>query len=250
VSQSLRAQALRAYGSYLHLAGRHAAAEEVWAQSLAVFEQLEDEHGRAVLLHRLGISAMWRDDLERARELVEVSDEIHQRTDDVWGRAQTTGTLGAIARDEGDERGALDLVRESAALAREAGSPWWESGALAEFACLSLNAGLVEEGEARARESLTIAQQLRDRAGRVFGVGLLARVAAERGESERAGRLWGAIEGEDAGAPLGGWRRHRETCEARIRGAAGPEFDRGCAEGRALMLDDAVRLALKAPDAD
>jgi predicted ATPase len=60
VSQSLRAHALRAYGTYVHLAGRHAAAEELWAQSLAVFEQLEDEHGRAVLLHRLGISAMWR----------------------------------------------------------------------------------------------------------------------------------------------------------------------------------------------
>jgi len=35
VSQSLRAQALRAYGSYLHLAGRHAAAEDVLTQGLA-----------------------------------------------------------------------------------------------------------------------------------------------------------------------------------------------------------------------
>ena len=34
-------------------------------QSLAIFEQLEDEHGRAVLLHRLGISAMLRGDLEQ-----------------------------------------------------------------------------------------------------------------------------------------------------------------------------------------
>ncbi|HEV8602831.1 MAG TPA: hypothetical protein VGQ68_05475 [Gaiellaceae bacterium] len=250
VSQSLRAQALRAYGSSLHLAGRHETAEEMWAQSLAVFEKLEDEHGRAVLLHRLGISAMWRGELERARELVEVSDEIHQRTGDVWGRAQTTGTLGAIARDEGDERSALDLVRESAALAREAEVPWWESGALAELACLSLNAGPLEEGEARARESLAIADQLRDRPGRIFGVGIFARVAAERGQRARAGRLWGAIEDEHAGAPLGGWRRHRQTCEGRIRELAGPEFDRGHAEGRALTLDDAVSLALAAPDVE
>ena len=47
---------------------------------------------------------MRRGDLERARELVEQSHEIHRRTDDLWGLAQTTGTLGAIARDEGDER--------------------------------------------------------------------------------------------------------------------------------------------------
>lgn len=116
---------------------------------------------------------------------------------------------------------------------------------LAELAALSLNAGRVDEGEAQARESLALAEQLRDRPGRVFGVGLLARVAAERGELERAGRLWGAIEHEDAGAPLGGWRRHRQTCEARIREVAGPEFDRGYADGRALTLDDAVSVALE-----
>jgi predicted ATPase len=246
VSPSLRAQALRAYGSSLHIAGRHEAAEEMWTQSLALFEQLEDEHGRAVLLHRLGISAMWRGELAQARELVEISDQIHQRTGDVWGRAQTTGTLGAIARDEGEERSALELVRESAGLAREAGVPWWQSGALAELACLSLDAGLLEEGEARARESLAIADQLRDRPGRIFGVGILARVAAEHGQGERAGRLWGAIEDEHAGAPLGGWRRHRQTCEGRIRELAGSEFDRGYAEGRTLTLDDAVSLALSA----
>ena len=122
--------------------------------------------------------------------------------------------------------------------------PWWESGALAELACLALNAGLLEEGEAHARESLAIAVQLHDRPGRIFGVGILARVAAERGQSERAGRLWGASRTSRRGAPLGGWRRHRDACEARIRQSVGPEFDRGYAEGRELTLDDAVSLAL------
>ena len=244
VSPSLRAEALRAYGSSLGLAGNMAAAESVWEQSLALFEQLDDEHGRAVLLHRLGISAMWRGDLKQARELVEASDEIHRRTGDVWGRAQTVGTLGAIARDEGDERSALELVHQSVLLAREAGVPWWEGGALAELACLALQDGRLDEGEAHARESLAILDRLRDRPGRIFGIGLLARVAAERGLREPAGLMWGAIEDEDAVAPLGGWRRHREACAARLRGIAGPDFERGRAEGRALTLDEAVALAL------
>jgi hypothetical protein len=63
-----------------------------------------------------------------------------------------------------------------------------------------------------------------------------------------AGRLWGSIEHEDAGAPLGGWRRHRQECEARIREAAGAEFERGRASGGALTLDDAVSLALESAD--
>jgi len=245
VAPDLRAHALRAFGSSADIAGHDDTAVKLYEQSLDLFERLGDEHGRAVLLHRLGIQAMRRGELKQARELVEASDEIHQRAGDVWDRAQTRGTLGAIARDEGDEESALALVRESVELAHVAGVPWWESGALAELACLSLNAGLLEEGEAQARESLAIANQLRDRSGRIFGIGILARVAAERGQLDRAGRLSGAIENEDAGAPLGGWRRHRQQCEGRIRELTGPEFAHGCAEGRALTLDDAVLIALE-----
>ena len=122
--------------------------------------------------------------------------------------------------------------------------PWWESGALAELACLSLDAGLLDEGEEYARSALEISAVLRDRPGRVFGVGILARVAAERGDGERAGKLWAAIEDEQSAAPLGGWVRHRETCEARVSGVAGPAFERGRAQGRELPLDEAVALAL------
>src|SRR6185295_12289293 len=133
---------------------------------------------------------------------------------------------------------ALELVRESAEPAREAGVPWWESGALGELACLSLNAGRVDECETHARQSLEIADQLRDRAGRVFGVGLLAVTAAERGMEERAGLLWGAVEDEDGFAPLGGWRRHREACQHRVLQLAAPTFERSRIVGRALTLDD------------
>jgi hypothetical protein len=244
VAPEIRAHALRAYGGSTDIAGDDEAAAQLYEQSLALFEQLGDEHGRAVLLHRLGIQAMRRSEPERARGLVEASHAIHERNDDRWGLTQTIGTLGALARDADDEDRAYELIAESVSLAREVAVPWWESGMLAELAQLALNAGRVDEGETRARESLVLADQMRDRGGRVFGVGLLARVAAERGQPERAGRLWGAIEGEDAGAPLGGWRRHRQTCETRIREAAGAEFERGHAEGRELTLDAAVSLAL------
>jgi hypothetical protein len=246
-----RAQALRAWGSSTHIAGDPARAERLWEQSLALFEELDDEHGCAVLLHRLGISAMIRGDLVRARELVESSHDIHARTDDwwrkTWGHAQTTGTLGAIARDTGDEALALELLRESADLARAVGVVWWQGGVLAELAALSLREERVEDTEALARESLAIAAQLGDRSGRVFGVGLLACVAAQRGELERAGRLWGAIESERAFAPLGGWQRHRDTCHARIQQAADAEFALGLAAGRELELDVAVQEALGGP---
>ena len=221
VAAEIRADALRSYGACAYLSGHEDLLERLGEESLKLYEQLGDELGRAVLLHRLGIDAMRRGDLDRARRLVEESHAIHARNWDPVTRAfrlgETTGTLGAIARDAGDAERAYALISESAVIARQTGVVWWEGGMLAELAALDLNAGRVEEAETHARESLAIAEQLHDRPGRVFGVGLLVWAAAERGEPERAGRLWGAIEDEVAGAPLGGWRRHRDACEVRIR---------------------------------
>jgi len=125
---------------------------------------------------------------------------------------------------------------------------WWRGGVLAELGALSLRAGQLAEAESNARESLTIAAEQRDWSGRIFGVGLLACVAAEHGDLDRAGRLWGAIEDETAFAPLGGWQRHRAECEARILAHSNPELERALAEGRNLELDEAVELALTAID--
>ena len=243
VAAQTRAHALRAYGGCTDIAGDDEAATHLYEHSLALFSQLGDEHGRAVLLHRLGIQAMRRSELERAGELVKASHAIHERSDDRWGLAQTIGTLGALARDAGDDARALELIAKSASLARELCIPWWESGMLTELAQLALNAGSLDEARTRAREALALADRIRDRSGRVFGVGLFARLAVEEGQFELAGRLWGAIEHEDVGAPLGGWRRHRHRCEERIRDAASPEFERGYAEGHAMTLNDAVTLA-------
>ncbi len=98
----LLAHALRAYASSTDVAGHDEEAHRLYERSLALFEQLDDERGRAVLLHRLGIQAMRRQDLRLARELVEASHVIHERHDDAWGLAQTIGTLGAIERDAGN----------------------------------------------------------------------------------------------------------------------------------------------------
>jgi len=181
-------------------------------------------------------------------DLHHLTRELHLKNDDhtarTWGLAQTTGTLGAIARDLGDDERAAELIAESAALAEEVGVPWWQQGMLAELSMCSLRRGRTAEAERHARESLELATKVGDRSGRIFGVGVLACLAAERGDFESAGRLWGAIEHEAAFAPLGGWQRHRDGCEAMILRHVGPAFERGRAAGRELELDEAVAEAL------
>jgi predicted ATPase/class 3 adenylate cyclase len=245
VPAEVLADAFREYGAQAFLSGDNVTAERLTEQSLALYDELGDERGRAVMLHRVGLSALWAGDVGRARSLVEESQAIHERRKDRFGVAQTLGALGAIAREEGDEDRAYELLTESGAIAREfpgGFADWWAAGTLAERASLALSAGRLDEAEAHAREALSLAESLQDRAGRVLGVGLLAAIAAARDQHERARRLWSAVEHEDAVFPLGGWRRHRRACETLIRqsGALGSE---GVADDR-LTLEDAARLAL------
>ena len=247
VDPTVRAEALRSYASSADIAGQNDLALELYERSLAIFDELGDAHGRAVLLHRLGIHAMLEGDLERARALVEESQTLHERHGDAWGVAQTIGTLGAIARDEGDQRTASTLVAESARLAEQVRVPWWQSGMLLELAALSLEEDRIDEADENARAGLELARQLHDYGGRVLGVGVLATVASVRGDPVRAGRLWGAIEDEHVRAPLGGWPRHRAACEVRLAALSSPVLEGALVSGRDLSLDDAVVLALDDP---
>jgi len=238
----LRANALRAYGGALDIAGRDGDAEARWREGLALYRELGDRDAEAVMLHRLAIAAMRKGDLIAARELVDASLVIHEDTGNRWGLAQAIGTLGAIHRDQGDAARAVELIEQSAELAHEFGSRWWETGMLAELAHLDLEAGDVDRAEARARQALARFQAMGDRAGMVFGVGLLARVAAVRGKADRAARLLAAVEFDSSGAPLGGWRRHRGGDVAVIRAAVGSS---GLSDDLPVALEGAVAEALR-----
>jgi hypothetical protein len=187
---------------------------------------------------------MRRGELDLATALAERALELHVKVGNRFGEAEAVGALGAVARDLGEDDRAFELMERSAEITEELGIRWWFMGMRLELAQLAMAAGRTDEGERRAREALEIAAQLRDRGGRVFGVGLLARVAAERGQGERAGRLWGAIESEIVGAPNGGWIRHRAANEAVILASATAQFEQGRAIGRDWTLDEAVEHAL------
>ena len=244
----LVAQALRTYGSLAHLAGDSDRAAEAWGKSLELFERLQDSHGRAVMLHRLGILAVEERDWERARTLVGASERLHERNADQWqrswGLAQTVATDGVIASETGDDPRALELLQTSVGLAREAGVAWWAAGVLGELAALSLKLGRMDDAERHAVEATRIAVLQDDRPAQVLALGILAAVAAERGDAETAVALWRAVTDEHARSPLGGWERHRALCASAIRHAQiddSPE--------RRVSLQDAVALALARPSA-
>jgi hypothetical protein len=70
----------------------------------------------------------------------------------------------------------------------------------------------------------------------------LASTAAAAGDVEVAARLWGAIEREEAAAPIGQWPGYRAEYECLVFSAAGSTFEEARAEGRLLALGEAAGL--------
>lgn len=73
----------------------------------------------------------------------------------------------------------------------------------------------------------------------VFAAAELACAAVAQDNATLAGRLWGAIESEEANAPIGQWAKERESYESLILSTTGPQFEQARQQGTLLSLSEA-----------
>ena len=240
VDLALRARATLDYGGCADWSGDYDRAGPAYARSGELFREAGDENGVAEATFRIGVIASRLGDHERARRLWEESLATWQRLGDTIGELQALGNLGWLELEEGNLERGRELVERSLAMAQEVGWTWWEVAQLGNLAEHALKDARTEEGDQRAREYLALARTIEDRTNTVFGLGLLAWAAADRGDVERAITLWAAVEAEEAKGPLAMWTSEREKYAAHIPAAAGtvPE----------LTLEEAVAYALSAVD--
>jgi predicted ATPase len=234
----LRAPALRSFGSCAHFAGDFELAERLWEESLGIYEQEANEHGIAVLLHRLSISALEHGDVELARNRAERSLELHRRLVDDKGACQPLSLLGSLALQAGDFESGVALLEESAALAKNIGWRWWRAGTLSALADVALTQGRSADARNLLRESLDLGLQLHDRVGVSWYLSELALSLALEGRIHEAGRIWGTVEAARAFVPGGPWRRDMKALEQRLLALADAEFERARDEGRRLVLEE------------
>jgi predicted ATPase len=243
VSPELRADAFSVCGSTANPAGDDVLAERMYEQSLAIYEAIDDRGGVADLLMRLGHSGLYRGDLDRAQTLATRSLEMCRHGAYPATEALSLGLLGETECRLGNEDRGMDLIAQSADLAGQTGFKWQRTRMLRRLADRALEHGDVIEAASLVQESLRLSHELGDRISVVFALARLARLAAEAGQDQRAGRLWGAVEAEEESGALGAWYGERERFAPAILAHAGPEFERGRAEGRILSLEAAVREA-------
>jgi predicted ATPase len=234
----LRARALRSFGSSAHFAGEYELSSQLWEQSLAEYERLGDEHGIAVLLHRLSIRALESGDIQRARELSERSLELHRKSANDKGACQPLALLGSLALQTGDRAEGVVLLEESAALAANVPWRWWRAGTLSALADAAIVDGRDADARQLVRESLELGLQLGDRVGLSWYLGQQALLLARQGKSAEAGRVWGAVEAAAAFVPGGPWPRDFDGLQRNLFALADDFFEQGRAEGRDLALED------------
>ena len=250
LSLELRARAVRVQGGVTFIAGRFEEGTRLFEESLGAYRRLEDERGIGILLYRLANSELARDDLVAARSLVEESGELLRRVRFRKGEAIVLGTLGEIELLEGNHDRGIELMRQSIALSEEIGFTWWTVVSLSSGAERLLLLDRLEEAEQWALEALPEALAIGERQSLLFALAVLARVAARTGRAERAGTLWGAIEVEEALAPVGQWEAERPEYEAAVKAADGQDFQTGRSYGRRLTFDEAVDYALSDAEED
>ena len=242
----LRAPALRAFGGSANPAGRDDLAERAYAEALDAFRALGDEGAATILLLRLGYAALYRGDLERAHALAQESLDGFRATANQFGESQSLSLLGEVACARGAVHEGMASMETGASLAGEVGFTWWRAGMLGKLSDRALEQGEPERAERYAVEALALSRDLGDRLRVVRGLARLAVIAATGGDVHRAGRLWGAVNAEEARGAVGAWENERDGFAKRLLARGGPEFERAREEGLLVALDDATSEALGA----
>ena len=85
-------------------------------------------------------------------------------------------------------------VIESMETARELGWTWWVARSLTDLAVHALQTGDHEEAERCAREFLDISWGTDNKQEVLYGLAILARAAAIRGDADRALALWSSVQ--------------------------------------------------------
>ena len=236
--------ALRCRGSATTITGDFDAGKRDYERALVELRDAGDEIGVGTVLFRLAVEAARSADRDQARSLLDEGLSLH-RGRFKKGEAQILTLLGDLAFEEGRHEEALRLLERSRELCRETGFRWWLNNVLQSIAEFTLELGRPDDALAPACEALSLGQAIGDRQGVVFSLALLARQATETENRERAGRLWGAIEAEEARAGhVGVWEGMRAEYERRVSSPGDADFERGRDEGRKLSLDEAIEHAL------
>jgi predicted ATPase/class 3 adenylate cyclase len=250
---AVRAKAEDAAGSLSYWQSNVPEMEGHYREALAIYRELGDRQGIAQATYDLAFVPLLRgSDLEEGERLLSDAIALYQELGDQDGMAKAKGDMGLILMMRGDYRAALPVLEDFLSLARTRGDTFRLADGLIRVA--DANRGLGDHDRARRGylEALDVTERANTPGGVAAVLQLMASVDVDRGDHQRAMRLFGA--GMAIAESIGDTDVIAAPYEfadpvGDARKAIGDEAtDRALAEGRAMSRDEAVAYARSVDD--
>jgi predicted ATPase/DNA-binding SARP family transcriptional activator len=246
-----RAKALWVCGRIANVQGDTAASVTLLQQCQTLARHLGDDTALACATHMLGAATLFRDNPAYAAELLEEALARYRDRDEVNSMVVMAQLQLSIANTfQGNTDKATALSQTARAICATHGEQWTLSYALYTLAFAEWASGEAELATEHAEECLRIKRIFHDILGIGMAVDLLAWIATDQGESERAAVLLGAAQTtwHAVGVPWFGsqnWRTPHEESQAWARHILGDQtFEAAFRRGTELTLNQTITLAL------
>ena len=187
-----RARAMALYGAGELALGQGDLARSValLEESVALYRELEDEAGVAIVVAELGQAVRASGAQDRASALSEEALALGRRLGRGDATAVALNTLGHIERQRGDVAAAMARHEESRGIFEGLGNKRGVAYTLSSLGVAAMEAGDTERASEVLRESLALYEELGDRAGVGLALINLGDLARAGGAEDRATALY------------------------------------------------------------
>ncbi|HEY3165135.1 MAG TPA: adenylate/guanylate cyclase domain-containing protein [Candidatus Limnocylindrales bacterium] len=254
----LRARLLEALGGVAWWQADLEVMAPAYAEALAIWEQIGDQHEIANALYNDSFKYAVADDpkytdpdrigfnqMSRARDLAAEIGDDHARANALWGLGNY------IYFHDEDDRGATQFS-EALAIFERIGDRTMQAWSNHMLGGARIRAGDLADARANIETALRVFHGFGDVAGITLCLDDMASIAIAEGDLPRAARLWGAARAlsQAGGVKLADFVDSQYEVRSRpnARTLIGPEIlERYADEGRSMTLDESVAYALQVP---
>ncbi|MDQ6643422.1 MAG: NB-ARC domain-containing protein, partial [Chloroflexota bacterium] len=187
VAPAIQALALQSAGELAFLLDDYQRVEILAEECLALYQELADTSGIAMILNLLGNVAWARSDYGAARSRLEKAEASFKAAGDSWRRCRCLTQLARILAVQGEYEQAHSLLVESLALYRTLNDQeriGWVHYLLAQV--LFASKADLEQAHVLAEQSLALLKEMGFKPGIAYGLCLLGQIHLELGEQSLA----------------------------------------------------------------
>ncbi|MER5756898.1 tetratricopeptide repeat protein [Streptomyces sp. NPDC002088] len=169
-----------------HRRGEYEEGAEALRKAEAIYRELGDVDGHAMVWHELGFVAQATRDNAGATAWFREAARLRESLDNRSGAALHYHELGILATDRGDLEGASAYHRKALLACKEAGDQSGVASSLHELSLVAWKRGDTAEARALAQQALSLKEETGERPGVAATLNLLGRLLEQEGEIDEA----------------------------------------------------------------